>query len=169
MTLEERQEDMRVRQSKPAQAKIQPKGKRSGKTEYYIYFIQGALSERIKIGIATCPNARLKDMQAGCTERLTIIGTLRTGTTDRMRAEQMERNIHDQFKHCHAFAEVFECTQSLLELAKTGTEHKCRYCPSDMRIKSPWERCHVDRLTTPIAPYANTVSNPTHCLQFDTL
>jgi hypothetical protein len=65
-----------------------------------VYFIQGKTTGNIKIGVANDPEARLRDLQIGSSEDLTLLGCL-------VGSEDLEAALHSQFNEYHIRGEWF--------------------------------------------------------------
>lgn len=65
------------------------------KQEYYVYLIQGLMTDVTKIGISNSPKRRLKELQRHSPDTLYICATL---TCENQRqAHRIERELHNQF------------------------------------------------------------------------
>lgn len=74
-----------------------------------IYFIQGEVTGLIKIGLAIDVRARLKDLQQGSPDRLSILGVMLCHQRG-----ALERELHRRFDDCRAHGEWFEPRPALL-------------------------------------------------------
>jgi len=76
----------------------------------YVYFIQAEITKRIKIGIAWNPIRRIKELQVGSPDNLSLLIALRTVNS----AVTTERHLHHQFQDCRLHGEWFEPVPELL-------------------------------------------------------
>ena len=74
-------------------------------TGFQTYFVQGKFTGLIKIGRSIDPCKRLKDLQIGSPDRLTLIGTC---------SADIERSTQKQFKSARIHGEWFRPTTELL-------------------------------------------------------
>ena len=74
-----------------------------------VYFIQAEQSLRIKIGIAENPEKRLKDLQVGSPEKLSLIGIVYGA------GREEERRLHNVFHYAQTHGEWFEPTIRLVD------------------------------------------------------
>lgn len=75
----------------------------------FVYFIATADLERVKIGIAVHPAARLRELQIGCPERLYLIASAEGDRAD-------ERKLHEHFGASRLDGEWFARTDELIVL-----------------------------------------------------
>ena len=80
----------------------------ANKHKGFVYFIQGQCGGAIKIGFSFKPAERLKSLQTGYPDTLTIL-TMVPGTVE------LERQIHEEFDHCRLNGEWFKPEQQLLD------------------------------------------------------
>lgn len=80
-----------------------------------LYFIQGKLSGRVKIGISFDPPGRLAALQIGSGEELVLLGHVSGSKED-------ERNIHETFKRYRIHGEWFECIDGLKDFIDSVLE-----------------------------------------------
>lgn len=78
------------------------------KAQGYIYFIQGQCGGAIKIGFSYQPAERLKSLQTGYPDTLTILSMI-PGSLD------LERELHEEFSYCKLNGEWFKPDQRLLD------------------------------------------------------
>jgi hypothetical protein len=74
-------------------------------TTFKTYFVQGQLTGLIKIGRSIDPCKRLKDLQVGSPDRLTLLGTYNA---------DIEQKTQKQFKNAREHGEWFKATPELL-------------------------------------------------------
>ena len=74
-------------------------------TGFQTYFIQGKLTGLIKIGRSIDPCKRLKALQIGSPDRLTLLGTCNA---------DIEHATQKRFKHVNEYGEWFRPTPELL-------------------------------------------------------
>ena len=84
------------------------------------YFIQEAISGRVKIGKADSPEQRLRELQTGNPERLFVIGLL---------SGNRERELHEMFAAERLHGEWFQSSERLLWWIKTNSQ-----CPPDYAV-----------------------------------
>ena len=72
-----------------------------------IYFIQGEITKRIKIGFSKQIDQRIKGLQTS--EHLRLIGVIPNVSTD------MESSLHSKFSHLRVLGEWFEGSQELIQ------------------------------------------------------
>jgi hypothetical protein len=87
-----------------------------------IYFIQGKLLRKIKIGFTRyiSVESRLRSLQTACSEPLSVIGVLDG-------SYKKECSIHKRFKTCHFRGEWFEPAPKLMAfIASIGVREKRR-------------------------------------------
>jgi hypothetical protein len=84
----------------------------------YVYFVQGEITKRIKIGFSAgwVPN-RIADLQRGSSDKLILLREI-LGTTT------LERRLHEKFSEYRSYGEWFEPGKDLIYFI----EH---YVPSD--------------------------------------
>lgn len=83
-----------------------------------VYFIQGAITKKIKIGFtkAKFVNQRLTDMQVGSPDKLIILGLISEATkTD-------EKQYHEHFLFCRSHGEWFNPDPELIEFIQTNRD-----------------------------------------------
>ena len=80
-------------------------GGRTGEKD--VYFIQGCLTQRIKIGISHDVNSRLKGIESS--EALRLLAVIKQG------GEDLERRLHKKFHDLHIQGEWFSPDPELLE------------------------------------------------------
>ncbi len=79
------------------------------KTPGHIYFVQADTGGLVKIGWATKPAARVKNMQMVCPVRLVILLTVAGNGA-------MEKELHTRFAHARQHGEWFEPTPEIFTL-----------------------------------------------------
>lgn len=72
-----------------------------------IYFVGAEVTGLIKIGCASDPRARLRSLQTGSPDRLTLIATVRGGM-------DVERDLHRQFADARVHGEWFWQSEALV-------------------------------------------------------
>lgn len=77
----------------------------------YVYFIQGLCGGAIKVGYSVDPNKRLKELQTGYPDTLTILLMI-PGT------EQTEKTLHRQFESSRLKGEWFRPDEYLIDAIK---------------------------------------------------
>jgi hypothetical protein len=80
--------------------------RRSSRSNVPIYFIQATESRRIKIGIANDVDARFRNLQTSCPEKLEILAVLAPGLTS-------EKQLHELFANTRKIGEWFESSPEL--------------------------------------------------------
>ena len=85
----------------------------------YVYFVQGELTQHIKIGIAWEPEKRLIDLQVGSPDKLKILLAFRTTHS----AQTTERHLHQRFWLYHLHGEWFKPGPELLQFIKECQDH----------------------------------------------
>ncbi|HEY2848342.1 MAG TPA: GIY-YIG nuclease family protein [Gemmatimonadaceae bacterium] len=75
----------------------------------FVYFIATGDLERVKIGLAVNPRARLYELQIGCPERLHLIASAEGDRSD-------ERKLHEHFRESRLKGEWFSRTDELIVL-----------------------------------------------------
>lgn len=75
--------------------------------ERMVYFVVGELTGLVKIGSAVDPIDRLRTLQTGSPDRLTLVTTIAGG-------EKAERALHKQFSGSRVHGEWFSPTPDLL-------------------------------------------------------
>lgn len=75
-------------------------GKKNKRIKGYIYFVQGLCGGAIKIGYSKQPDVRLKDLQTGYPDTLTILFMLPGDET-------IEHGLHKEFEFCRLKGEWF--------------------------------------------------------------
>ena len=105
-----------------------------------VYFIQGEQTKRIKIGKADGVLTRLKGLQCGSPDRLTVLKVL-TG-------ESNDRAYHNQFRADQVYGEWFSPSDALLAFIDSVVESKfdgLTYLPGDRKpSKIPVVRSHQE-------------------------
>jgi hypothetical protein len=100
----------------------------SRSTTCYVYFILAPSMRRIKIGFSFNLKSRLKDLQLGSPDQLTVLTCLLIQCLDtdesepqwfyesilRHKALEIESHLHEKFKHIRVKGEWFEATDELL-------------------------------------------------------
>jgi hypothetical protein len=81
-----------------------------------VYFIQGEQTKRIKIGKADDVLARLKGLQCGSPDRLTVLKVLTT--------EGRDRKYHSQFQEDLVYGEWFSPSDTLMAFIESIPESK---------------------------------------------
>lgn len=76
-----------------------------------VYFVQGEISKRIKIGHSQDVESRLKSLQGS--ERLRLLCVVPDATTE------MEIELHEKFAHLRVIGEWFEGSQELVDYINT--------------------------------------------------
>ena len=79
----------------------------------YLYFVESAALEAVKIGTAADPYRRLQILQVGSPDTLRLLGWIKFPA-----GEPMERNIHGLFKKSRLRGEWFKATPDLLEFIR---------------------------------------------------
>lgn len=107
----------------------------------WVYFILGADSGRFKIGRALDVEKRIKAMQTGCSETLSVYGVLPA-----VSPAALERALHKRFASCRVQGEWFSGAEEIAEFVDMyGYE-----CGGTHRI---WEELYPDELPAPrLAP-----------------
>lgn len=77
-------------------------------TKGHVYFIRGEDTGKIKIGFAVDPEIRLRDLQTGSSEKLSLIKFIE-GT------QEKETEIQNRFKKYRIHGEWFEPAEELVE------------------------------------------------------
>lgn len=111
--------------------------------DYWLYFLQGENSHRIKIGIAICPSMRLIHLARSCTEKLTLLGLIYLGMCTPSEARRKESQMHRLFCSTRAYGEIFEESKHLLDhisLHAYDEHSKCPRCPKHPHKYSDWKR-----------------------------
>ena len=80
---------------------------------FYVYFIKAEKTNLIKIGRAINPPKRLKHLQSGCPDKLTLLGMAPEISP------HTEREIHEQFFFLRKHGEWFEESPSLIDFMAT--------------------------------------------------
>lgn len=80
----------------------------SKKATGYVYFIQGLCGGAIKIGYSKNPTSRLKELQTGYPDTLTILYMLRG-------SGQVENFLHNKFEHLRLKGEWFKPDKDLIK------------------------------------------------------
>ena len=84
-----------------------------------VYFVQGEITQRIKIGFSSQVDNRIKDLETS--EPLRLLHVISDASTEK------ERSIHQQFAHLRVIGEWFEGTAELIEYIGTlRTEHNSK-------------------------------------------
>jgi len=73
---------------------------------YYVYFIEQAGSEYTKIGVSESPEARLRELQGGNPDLLTLRYVIKVGTQEQ--AASLERLLHKLFGKFRIRGEWFD-------------------------------------------------------------
>lgn len=81
--------------------------------ERYVYFIEAVGLGCIKIGIASNPHSRLKELQTGCPSELRLISVIKTDA-----ASEWERELHARFGAALHRGEWFSDTADLRDFAE---------------------------------------------------
>lgn len=76
-----------------------------------VYFFFSDETERVKIGIAADPWARLASLQTGCPEELGLLGFINAPGS----AQQLEREWHARFRQDRVRGEWFALTPELMD------------------------------------------------------
>lgn len=85
-------------------------GKHGAKAEF-VYFVQGEQLRLIKIGIARDLNNRLKGLQTGSPDKLTLLGVIMPKTRTPL---QLEDQLHARFADDRSHGEWFRPSAALL-------------------------------------------------------
>ena len=96
-----------------------------------VYFIQGEQTKRIKIGKADNVSARLKVLQCGSPDRLTVLKVILTESNDRA--------YHGQFKADKVYGEWFSLSDGLTAFIDSIPESKfdgLTYLPGDRKASN---------------------------------
>lgn len=126
---------------KPEEAFEPAIARRRSPVNGWVYFALAEDSGRFKIGKAKDVEKRLKSVQTGCSEELSVYGVL--PAVDPL---AMERAIHKRFAHWRIRGEWFEATDEILDFIdmygyEVGGTHRI------------WEECFPDHLPVPrLAP-----------------
>ena len=80
----------------------------------YVYVIQASISKKVKIGWAVDPDKRLKMLQTGNPEPLTILLKIRCRTDEE--AKQKEAELHEKFGHIRLQGEWFDFGPDIINL-----------------------------------------------------
>jgi hypothetical protein len=83
----------------------------------YVYFVYDAEKNKVKIGWAVDPTARLEDLQRGNSGLLELLHVV--GCSSRERAMRMEGYFHRILDHIRVRGEWFECSSELLSVLFT--------------------------------------------------
>jgi Meiotically Up-regulated Gene 113 (MUG113) protein len=78
----------------------------------YVYFIQANPSKRVKIGKANNPETRLKELQTGSPEKLSILGLINCKHSGQ--AAEREAVLHKQFSDLRLEGEWFDFGHELV-------------------------------------------------------
>lgn len=79
----------------------------------FVYFIQGHLSKRVKIGSTNDPHSRLKTLQTGSPEKLRLIGTIPCCNSSEARSREQE--LHTTFKRVGVHGEWFDYDDEIID------------------------------------------------------
>ena len=80
-----------------------------------IYFIQGEITKRIKIGFTSrFIEKRIQNLQTGSPDKLNFIGGIPGNV-------EIEESLHQKFKNCRLHGEWFEPTIELLDFIASNT------------------------------------------------
>jgi hypothetical protein len=82
-----------------------------------IYFIQGIVTRKIKIGFSKNPSTRLSRLQTGSPDELVIIGVA-------IGDMSIEKILHDKFSESHSHGEWFNDCEKIREFIRI-------YCHTD--------------------------------------
>jgi hypothetical protein len=99
-----------------------------------IYFVQGCLSKKIKIGkTEQCPAAYVKaTIQSRCGETVRLLGVISDG---------VEKEIQNVFRASWSHGEWFNPTEDLTQyISQNAQAHSCSKCPTTLTTASPWTR-----------------------------
>lgn len=84
----------------------------------FVYFVQGAITGMVKIGIARSPKRRLLAIRTDCSEPVELVGLI-----DAPDAAQMEAALHRQFAADRSHGEWFRPSPALLDhIANEGRQ-----------------------------------------------
>jgi len=78
----------------------------------FVYFIQSKITKRVKIGWAINPEKRLRDLQTGSAEGLTLLGKIHCRSV--YDAKKTEGYLHNLFKDLRLGGEWFDYDPSLI-------------------------------------------------------
>lgn len=119
------QERARCASKYPAPPEEDGRGEKHGQ----IYFIQGDVTKRIKIGYTSnAVNMRLANLQTGCTEKLVLLLCI-PGTLEE------EKSLHEKFASHRLDGEWFECGKVVVDFI---ADNKCKHLStSDSRCSPP--------------------------------
>lgn len=76
----------------------------------YVYFLR--VKSRLKIGKSKDPLARMKSLQTGCPDEITLAGAIKC--TDDSHAYRVEKQFHDYFSVKRQRGEWFQCTDYVI-------------------------------------------------------
>lgn len=91
-----------------AEAKFYKKPKLKQRTRRGVYFLQGEVTRRIKIGFSTDLDSRVKQLYMVCSEHLELLHFIEGGTLDE------EKHLHNKFSEFNVKGEWFEPSDELL-------------------------------------------------------
>ena len=99
-------------------------------TDHFVYIIRAVKSQRVKIGVAQCPNRRMLNLQTTNGDHLTIVALIQCG--NRPEAFRLEKNLHRQFAGVRVWGEVFNLNKELRDFIEQTdiASHSCVSCPS---------------------------------------
>src|SRR5713101_6596438 len=83
-----------------------------------VYFMQGEKTGLIKVGWAIDAEKRLKSLQTGSPDRLTILAVIEN--------QHKDAPYHTQFRKAWAFGEWFNPTPELMKFIDTLPKHRTR-------------------------------------------
>jgi hypothetical protein len=83
--------------------------------EAFVYFIQAKNSKKVKIGRAVDPEKRLKELQTGNPEELSILGLIDCESI--YEADCREEQLHKEFQHLRLQGEWFDFGPEIIDWA----------------------------------------------------
>lgn len=99
-----------------------------------IYFVEGCLSKKIKIGKTNeCPAKHIKKtIQSRSGEIVRLLGIMPSG---------VEREIQGVFRASWCHGEWFNPTEDLMQYISLNAQaHSCSECPTSLTTGSPWSK-----------------------------
>jgi hypothetical protein len=114
----------------------------------YVYFMLTEQTDRIKIGYAADPMARLQQIGAHCAETVHLVGSIPAASP-----RALESHLHQKFAELRLHREWFSPSKELvdwiMENALTGADLLAEHCPEER--PDGWVRPPLPRRPEPAA------------------